>query len=82
MSSDTLGGSDSGALGWNRWWPIPPTGQAADRQTARPLATRVADLQIFRVRGWEGAIILREDVRDAIDAEGIEGCLFYEVLTV
>jgi hypothetical protein len=40
--------------------------------------TKVGDARIFRPWGWVGALIVSEDIKEAMDAEGITGTKFEE----
>jgi hypothetical protein len=40
---------------------------------------KIEEMPVFRVKGWEVMVVIRGDVKQAIEAEGITGCLFTEV---
>ncbi|WP_224244387.1 imm11 family protein [Hyalangium gracile] len=42
-------------------------------------ATKVGDARIFRTWGWDIALILSEDIKEAIEAAGLSGARFVEV---
>ncbi|RKG99535.1 hypothetical protein D7X74_39345 [Corallococcus sp. CA047B] len=41
--------------------------------------TKVGDAKVFRTRGWTGAIIVSEDIKDALERAGVTGVQFEEV---
>lgn len=42
-------------------------------------STKVGDVRIFRPWGWRVALIVAEDIKQAIEAEGLSGARFVEV---
>jgi hypothetical protein len=45
-------------------------------------SARVRDVPLFRLKGWELAVIVREDLKQAMEAATITGCRFVEVHVV
>jgi hypothetical protein len=43
---------------------------------------KIGDAKIFRLWGWETMVVLREDVKQAIEEAGITGCEFYKIEVV
>jgi hypothetical protein len=43
---------------------------------------KIGDVPIFRLWGWEMMILVREDVKRAIEEAGITGCIFREIEVV
>jgi hypothetical protein len=41
--------------------------------------TKVGDAKVFRTWGWTGALIVSEDIKDALERAGVTGCQFKEV---
>ncbi|MCS7222898.1 MAG: hypothetical protein RML36_17345, partial [Anaerolineae bacterium] len=42
----------------------------------------IGDARLFRVEEWEYIVVVREDVKQAIEAAGITGCWFWELEVV
>ncbi len=42
-------------------------------------SNKIGDIPIFRLWGWECMVIVREDIKKAIDDAGITGCVFDEI---
>jgi hypothetical protein len=45
-------------------------------------STKLSDAPIFRLWGWEIMVVVREDVKQAIEEAGITGCVFREIEVV
>jgi hypothetical protein len=43
---------------------------------------KISDAPIFRLWGWEMMVVVREDVKRAIEEAGITGCMFREIEVV
>jgi hypothetical protein len=64
---------------------LPEDGQPAKTGTYKSVLglridrSKVGDARIFRLWGWTGALIVREDIKAAMEREGVTGVSFKEV---
>lgn len=57
-------------------------GKFRDVRRAVLAVDQIPDRKVFRLWGWEEMVIVREDLKSAIEAAGITGCWFTELKTV
>jgi hypothetical protein len=68
---------------YEEWGPERPdkSGQLRDVRRAVLSTKRVGDSRLFRLKGWHAMVIVREDVRNAIENAGMTGSVFKEMPT-
>jgi Immunity protein family (Imm11) len=65
------------------FWEKRPSMLGTFRDVKKPVlvASRIRDFQVFRLWGWSVMVVVREDVKNAIEAAAITGCWFTEIGT-
>ncbi len=63
------------------FWDKRPWMLGTFRDVRKPIldATKIGGIPVFRLWGWEAMVLIRSDIKHAIEDAGITGCRFTEV---